>query len=238
MSIRSTLRTQARLLIPEINSTDALDNTDLDTVLNMAAKEMLEKTDGYPTSTIFNGVADTLEYSITTYISTFGKLHEEGLWWYDSGNSKWLQLTAKTRNTLSDEYPTWRTADAGNPRVYAVDGDLLIICPKLSANQTNAFKLYHYARSTDMSADSHYPFTGSTTELSTLATHELALFDYVKAIVKPMFGQDGASHLNVFYQKCNDIKKKLSSRPDLREGHVPRSAGHGMNVARSMYGGD
>ena len=54
MSTLSTLRSDARVVIPEINQTSAVSDADLLTILNYAAKEFLRRVHDYVTASTFS----------------------------------------------------------------------------------------------------------------------------------------------------------------------------------------
>lgn len=217
---QAQLLSLARLRIPEINSTDVISDADLLIILNLACVKFINRTDALPTSSLFNLVLNLNEYSLASYVSTFGKIRKEGLWIYNAENSKWNPLSPTTMSVLNRDFPSWINADSSIPRYYSLDGDTLTLYPKASATYagTNYLKIYHFARSTDMAGSTQYPFSGSASiRYPHLADFEEVLIDYVRYEMKEIIGKagDGAASQSKFYLECDEIKKKLMSRPDL-----------------------
>ena len=237
MSTVSTLRSDARVVIPEINQTSALSDADFLTILNYAAKEFLRRVHDYVTESSFSAVASQAKYVFSTYVATYGRLHKDGLWW--NNGSRWVQLDPTTRAVLSEDFPTWQGASNGTPARYFVEGDGITIHPPTGTAGANLFRLYHYPRSVNTSADAQYVFTGSTTvELTHLIQYEDILLDFVRAKVYDMLNKPALaqSKLTLFYQRCQEARGELASRPDLVRDYRPRQAGAFFQRALSQIG--
>jgi hypothetical protein len=115
-------------------------------------------------------------------------MRKEGLWIYNAVSTKWTQLTPTTTAKLTRDYPSWLNTSSGCPLKYSIEGNTLTVHPKASSTYagTNYLKLFYFARSTDMSNASHYPFSDSTTQYTHLADYEETLIDYVRYKVKQM----------------------------------------------------
>lgn len=216
---RSDLRTIFRLYTPEVNSTDVLSDANLNTLLNLAAQTFVNLTDCLPTDNTFNAVTNQQDYNISSVLTDFGKIRKEGIWFYNKVSTKWKQLDSATIAYLNKTYPSWLNAAAGLPLRYYIEGDRIGLDPKPSSTYagTNYVKVFYYKRSADMSADTHYPFSGSTTEYPHLADYEEVLFDWVKYRVKQIAGKNGDAleAKTIFYNKSLKIKQELLYRPDL-----------------------
>ena len=237
MSTLSTLRSDARVVIPEINQTSAVSDADLLTILNYAAKEFLRRVHDYVTASTFATVAGQFEYSFATYVATYGRLHKDGLWW--NNGSRWVQLDPTTRAVLSEDFPNWQGASNGSPARYFIEGSAMTVHPPPTTAGAALFKLYHYPRSVNMSADAQYVFTGSTTvELTHLIQYEDILFDFVRAKVYDMLNKPALaqSKLTLFYQRCQEARGELAARPDLVRDYRPRQAGTFFQHAQSQIG--
>jgi len=151
------------------------------------------------------------------------------MWIYNVSSTKWTQLDPTTIPYLNQHFPNWLNNDSSLPRRYSLDGDIITLNPKASSTYagTNYLKLFYFKRSIDMSDDSHYPFSGSTTQYPHLAAYEETLVDYVRYRVKKILKKDASAEeaKTMFYSKCTDIKTKLKYRPDLIQ-HV-RAEGAG-----------
>ncbi len=235
---QTTLLSLCRLEVPEINSTDVISDANLLIILNLACTEFIKETDALPTSATFNLVLNLTEYPLSTYVTGFGKIRKEGLWIYNASTLKWTQLESTTVSTLNLEFPSWLNTAAGFPQRFSLNGDILTLHPKASSTYagSNYLKLFHYARSTDMSASGHYPFSGSTTQYSHLAQYEETLVDYVCYKAKKMIDKnsDAEEARTMFYVKCGKIKQELQYRPDLISEMRAKGAG-GIAAAKGAF---
>lgn len=228
MSTLATLRTEARLVIPEIADTNALSDARFLILLNRAAQQFLHRTEGYPKSTTFNTVADQAEYPLTSAISDYLKIQKSGIWYYNG--TRWTELDPYTMPRLDDDFPTWRNASSGTPMRYAIDSGSIFLNPPPSSNGTDNVKAYHFSKGTDMTADANNIFTGFATELSYLVPYEEIVFDHLRYQVFTMLGQkaDAAQYLQQFYLRCQEAKQELLGRLDLEKGDNLSSLGFGM----------
>lgn len=219
----SSLRSLARLIIPEINSTDVLSDANFLTLVNLAASEFIKETDALPTSSTFTITTNIQTYALSTFVSTFGKIRKEGAWIYNKVTLKWVQIDGTTIAYLNQKFPAWMNASAGLPLRFWIEGDEIGFDPKPSATYagTNYAKIYYFKRSVDMSADAHYPFSGSTAQYPRLANYESTLLDYVKYLILPGLGKGVKAEeaKGMFYARCAKIKQELSYRPDLIPNH-------------------
>jgi len=189
-----------RLYVPECLSTVITDVNAL-IILNQAAQKFVYLSEALPTSTLFNVVASQQEYLLSTNVTTFSKVRPEGLWWYDSVNSSWVQLKGRTIKWL----------------------DEITVYPKPLTAVSNGFKLYHFKISTDMSAGAYYPFSGSlTVRYPFLANYEEDLLDYYKYRSKQImgYGQQAQEALEMFTTKALKAKAELKTRTDLTDARA------------------
>ncbi len=131
-----------------------------------------------------------------------------------------------------------------NPFRYSLDGDVITIHPKPDTTLDDGFKIYYWALSTDMSDDTHYPFTGSTTRDPFLADFEEDLLEYYKFRAKQVMGYAGQAEeaKQAFIDRAAFAKKQLKDRPDIAtEAHMrPKSYlqhyrhGFGTTVKRGL----
>lgn len=217
----------ARLYVPEADST-VITDANVYILLNLAAQKFVELTEALPKETTFDAVAEGQTYNISTEVTDYQKMQIPGLWWYDSGNSKWVDLKPTTIRVLDDKFPRWRDDSSGSPFRYSIDGDVITVHPKPDTSYTDGFKLYHYGISQDMAAAT-YPFTGSTTRYPFLADFEEDLLDYYKYRAKQImgYGAQAEEAKAIFVSKTTLAKAQLKSRPDLtQEAHMRPKGGH------------
>ena len=231
----------ARLEIPEISTTDVISDINLKLLINNGAREFINKTDSLPTSKTFNLVLNLLEYSLSTYVSDYGKPRKQGLWFYNVSSGKWIQLESTTLPYLALNYPSYLNTSSSNPLRYSIDGDIVLVHPPASSIYAGSdyLKLFYYARSVDMATNTNYPFSGSdTVHFTHLADYEPIIIEYVRWRIKRIFkkGNDAEEAKQTFYTMCADVKVKLQDRPDLIPWHRANYAG-GMNVSSNMFKG-
>lgn len=205
-----------RLYVPEVSS-DVISDANATILLNIAAQKFVYLAEALPTHTEFNVVANQQVYNISTYVPTFCKVRREGLWWYNSVNSKWVRLKGRTIKWLDIKFPQWRDAAAGSPGYYSIDGDEITVYPKPNTSYSSGFKLYHFKISVDMESG-FYPFSGTATvRYPFLVNFEEDLLDYYKYRAKLImgFGADAQEALNMFILKAEKAKTELRSRPDI-----------------------
>lgn len=190
MPTLSELRTRVRTEVPA-NSTDTVDNTALNTLLNEGALDMAHRADAYILSATFNTVANTATYVLSGAASNLTGFLE--LYWpcgglvytQTSGSTKTspMDFTWSSEQRLDLEIPGWRDASASDTLLaayltYDSSGYVnLGLYPK-SSSTTPSIKLYYRSRGTDMTADGHYPWTGSTTLLTHTEPFQKAIAFY------------------------------------------------------------
>lgn len=218
--IRSDLRSFIRLQVPEFNDTNVLSNNNMDIFLNIVTEKFIELTEAIITSTDFNAVASQQTYLISTQVTTYLRIHRVGLWWYDLSATYYRQLTSTTLEQLSEKEPTWLNRSAGTPLKYAIEGDVIYIHPKPSvgsAGDQDTFRMYHYKKSTNMTADTHYPFSGTTTEFPHLSSYTDVLVEGMRWKLLEAYGNQADAQKSelLFLAQCDSIKRKLKSREDI-----------------------
>ena len=211
----------ARIYVPEVDST-VLSDANVTIILNLAAQKFVYLAEALPTSTLFNAVSGQQKYNISTYVTTFCKVRPEGLWWYDSANSSWVQLKGRTIKWLDETYPKWRDASSSSPEFYSIDGDVITVYPKPDTSYTSGFELYHFKTSVDMTAGT-YPFSGSAAvRYPFLVNFEEDLLDYYKYRAKQIMGYDAKAEeaLMMFNAKALKAKTELKTRTDLTDARA------------------
>lgn len=226
--ILSGLLTLARLYVPEVDSI-VISDANATIILNVAAQKFVYLAEALPTSTLFNAVADQQKYLLSTNVTTFCKVRPEGLWWYNSTNSSWVQLKGRTIKFLDETFPKWRDADSGNPQYYSIDGDVITVYPKPDTSYASGFELYHFKISVDMAAG-YYPFSGSASvQYPFLINYEEDLLDYYKYRAKQIMGYASQAEeaLTMFTNKALKAKTELKTRSDLTDARVrPQTRNH------------
>jgi hypothetical protein len=189
----SQLRTLARAMIPGAKL-QVIPNDVLDIILNEGVKDIAAYTICLKTNKQFNAVADTSEYNLSSQLGDYLAVDKPGLWWYNT--SQWRPVYPKTLKWLDENKPNWRDSSSGSPLYYSIDADILTITPAPSAAATSGFWLYYGKKPTAMTAEEHYPFSGSTTELTHLSMFDMAIILYTKNKIEPMLSKDMDANLS------------------------------------------
>jgi hypothetical protein len=208
-------------VIPSV-STTLLSKLD---ILNEGEREWTRVTKCFAKEKKFDCVANNNSYSLTTNIPDFLEMREEGFWHLrsDSSTNTWDRLRPTTMRIIDQKYPTWRVQAASDyVRDYWQDGDYLHTFYTPSTAVTNGFLAYYYATSSQMSATTDYPFTGSVnqTRLEPYHRHIISFYE-AKALDMLGYKDDSVRKLSEFYQLAGAAKNDLDSRPDLaQEAHA------------------
>jgi len=202
----TNLRLMARAIIPGCK-VDVVSNTLLDLVLNEGVKDIVAYTGCLPTNKRFNSVegqGDALNpYLLSSVLGDYLRMDKGGLWWNQSGSSTmdYKRLNPRTVAWLDDNRPNWRDIDDDAPEDYVIDGDNLVVIPASDETDyhTNAFWAFYIKVPTSMTAASHYPFSGSATELTHLSIFDTAIVYYARWKILPMLAKDYQDNYNLNY---------------------------------------
>ena len=189
--ILSEFRTLIRAYVPSAK-VSVIPTDLLDTLINKAVEEVNVRARALPSSTAFTTTANIATYSLLTYLPRYVTMNVGGLWW-NSGTvlvPDWTRLEAFTRGSLQDIYTAWMNDAAGDPKRYIIEGDSLIIHPTPDATLAGALWAFYIAAPVAMTADTHYPFSGSTSEITSLTVFDDAIIDYVRWKLSRPLGTD------------------------------------------------
>ena len=241
MSTRSELESLVRLA-PEVDST-ALSEANLDLLLDKATIDLALKGRALPRNEKVNVVAEQQEYVVSgaslvltgndfLAIDPLGGsvLVSDGSRWISSANG---ELKPATREWLDLNYEGWRTnASASTPLYWYLDtgednvSNLVVgLVDKPSTARTNGLWIHYLARGTLMTGDTHYPWTGSTTQLVHLEPYEPLLVYYVLEWYNRLIGKNDADadKYKVLYETgASQMARRLPlSDHLLKEGFQP-----------------
>lgn len=204
------LRKLARALIPGAK-VQVIDNTTLDLILNMGVDDIAAYTLCLKANKKFDVVASDGEYDLSVVIADYLGVDKSGLWWYNG--TQWKQLYPRTLQYLDQFRPTWRNLSAGSPQDYTIDADILTVVPKPETAVTEGFWLYYGKVANPMSAEAHYPFSGSTTEFTHLRIFDMAIVLYAKKTIEPMLSKEADANLSLQeYLNEREIKMNMLYR--------------------------
>lgn len=212
----SELIQRIKLQVPNMNLSGVSD-TYLTTILNQACDYVNLLTKVYKGYTDFNIEADKRVYSLSTVCPTYLGTDKRGLFFKDSSD-KWTDIYPKTEAWISEVYPDYlNSSSVAIPQWYYIDGDDLGFYPPPSTSKTNGARLYHLKKATPMTNNDHYPWSGSTTEITAFLALDDALIAYVRWKLSPAMGQVSDVDLRhrEFVQECSKAARQIKRRLDL-----------------------
>jgi len=183
----SELKTITRAITPGAKP-QVISDTVLTLMLNQGALDIASYTMCLKTNIKFDVVSDQQEYNLSTVVPKYLNIDKQGIWW--NTGSKWKQLYPRTLKWLDENLNNWRDRSSGTPRYYAIEGDVVTIVDKPDTSLSNGFWIYYAKKPTDMTSDTHYPFSGSTTEYSYLSIFDMAICKYAKWQLAPMLSKE------------------------------------------------
>lgn len=161
------------------NSTAVLATSDLDSLINEGALDMAKRCDALILSATWSAVASAQTYALSG--STPKVINFLDIYWpangliytQSSGNVRTCpaDFTFTSESRLDVDFPGWQNNSASDTLQHAyltfeTDGTLSLGVNPKSETTTPIFKLYYTSRGTNMTDSGHYPWTGSTTNLT------------------------------------------------------------------------
>lgn len=171
----SELRSLLRLYVPHA-LTSVITDIQLNLILNEGVNDIASRTLCLPADTKFNAVADQQDYDLSSVVSRFLVIDKEGLFW--TNGTRYKQLLPKTMKWLDENRPNWRDEGSGEPLYYLKRGSTLKVIPEPDTSTSDGFWLYFGQGAVTMTNDTHYPFSGSTTEITRLSIFDEAIILY------------------------------------------------------------
>lgn len=221
----ANFRSLARVIVPGAVASK-ITQTVLDLILNNGVRDIAAYTACLKTNKTFTITADDDDYDLSTVIGDYLVMDKPGLWWYDG--TQWKQLYPRTLKWLDEKRPGWRDYDSDDPENYTIDGDILTLSPPPNTTLANGLKLYYGKAPTDMTIAGHYPFSGSTTELTHLSVFDDAILEYWrwKARLALNKGEDAYKMGESAYVRIREEKFNLfKRRPDISSNKNTRLQG-------------
>jgi hypothetical protein len=188
------LRQLSRGLIPGAKI-QVIDNATMDLVLNEGVKDIATYTLCLKTNKKFTVTDGKFEYDLSTLIGDYLTPDKSGLWW--NNGSVWRQLNPVTLKYLDEFKTNWRSLGEASPMDYSIDGDILTLSPTPNTTLANGLWLYYAERPISMTEDSHYPFSGSATELTHLSIFDFAIILFAKMRLEPMLNKTADANLSM-----------------------------------------
>lgn len=205
-----------KLQVPNLGQTGVTDPY-LTTLLNSAVNAVNALTKVYSGYTDFNVEASKRIYNLSLVVPTFLGRDKRGLFFLDS-DSNWTDLIPKTEAWLAERYPDYLNASAVElPEYYYIKGDELGFYPPPSTSTTSGCRLYHLKKGGVMSSSGHYPFTGTTTEITAFSVLDDAILAFCKWKIAPAYGATTDANLTYreFLLECQKGAIQVRRSPDL-----------------------
>lgn len=171
----------------------------------------------YQTHTDFNVTAEKQIYSLAEIAPTYLGMVKKRAYFLDA-NSAWQPILPKTLDWIAKIYRQFLNVTSTSlPQWYWIEGDDLGFYPPPSITQASGGRLYHLKKATPMGNDDHYPWTGTTVELTALLPADDAIIAYVRWKLSPAIGSvtDADLRYAEFIKECRRAAMQIKRRPDM-----------------------
>jgi len=213
---QSELLFRLKLQVPNVKESGMVDS-EVVSLLNQGVDQVNLLAKVYKGYTDINIVANQQAYQLSSVAPTFLGTDDKPVYFLDS-DSNWQKVYPKTKEWINKVYPNWLNAAAvAIPQWYWIEGDELGFYPKPSTSQASGARLFHLKKSTGMSNNDHYPFTGSGTEITAFIPLDDAIVAYAKWKLSPAVGAVTDSDLREreFLAECRKGAMQVRRRRDI-----------------------
>ena len=188
----------------------------LELLINKAVKDVNSMGMVYKSEKVFDVKADEGTYDIASEVADdFALMAKEGIW-YNTGtvtSTAWIELWPRTKKYMDRFHPNWRDLTADIPHSYFHESGNIEMIPKASTALTGGFILTYIKQPKDMTDGTHYPFSGSTSELTLFAELDDAIISYVRwQLHKPLGKKQGGLITEEEYRRTAREKISLINR--------------------------
>ena len=167
----------------------------------------------------FTVTAEQQEYNLSTVLGDYLTMDKPGIWW-NTGTAAapdWEELWPRTLKYFDRNSPDWRDeniTDRDDPLSYSIDGDIITLRPTPDTTLVEGLWIYYGKRPNDMTAGSHFPFTGSSTEYTHLSVFDDAILAFVEWKLQKTLnkGQDPYDAKEKAYKRIRGEKQSLFER--------------------------
>ena len=212
----SEFRIRCKIKIPSLKTTGITDE-ELDVIINDGVRQVNLLAKVYRGYTDFSIVADQSLYVLSTIAPTFQQMVTAGLWAKESSSSDLVRVIPRTVEWLNKRLPSWRSAASGSiAQYYYHVGNDLMIYPAMDTAVANGGRLHHLILPTNMGSGDHYPFTGSTVEITGFRPLDNAIIEYVRWQLAPSLDKETGEDRSypLFLQMVNLGKLQIKAKPD------------------------
>lgn len=229
------LRTLVRAFVPGAKIAVVTDAV-LDLLINKATDDLNEFGLLLESSASFDIVANQSQYNFSDIAPDFYKMDKTGIEWnqVDNTNPDWKEIRPVNKLWLRKYRPNWRTESAGSPEVYWADQNAIYLIAKPEDSLTDGGIINYIAKSIYMTDSGHYPFSGSTTEITALRGLDDAIIDYCRWKLTAVLGKVEVAGLISQKEYTEQRREKINlvkSRIDIMSD---RNYGYKIPLARAM----
>jgi len=211
----SEFRTRIKLALPNIGQL-GITASDLTNLINQAVNNVNLIVGVYVGSTDFDVVANQKEYDLSVVAPLFLGRDKRGVFFKSSG--QWQKIEPRSAANIAEFNPNFlNSTSVPIPQNYYINGHIFGLEPAADTSQTKGIRLYHLMRATDMVNDDHYPFTGSTTQISALLPLDDAIIAWCKWRIAPAYGTvtDVDLKEREFLAACYRAERQIKKSPDI-----------------------
>jgi hypothetical protein len=208
--------TRIKLQVPNLGQSGVTDAY-LKTLIGSAVDAVNALCKVWAGYTDFNIEAGKSVYEISLVCPTYLGRDKRGLFFKDS-NDKWQEVTPKTEAWLAKRYPDYLNASSVDiPQYYYIKGNEIGFYPPPLTSKALGCRLYHLKIGNPMTQDSHFPFSGTTTEITAFRVLDDAIIAWIRFKLSPAYGQ--ASDVDIRYREyineCKIASMQIRRSPDL-----------------------
>lgn len=205
-----------KLQVPNIGETGVSD-TYLRTLIHSAVNAVNALCKVYAGYTDFNIEAEKRVYNLSEVCPTYLGRDKRGMFFKDADDA-WQEVIPKTEAWLASHYPDYLNATSTPiPQFYYIKGDELGFYPPPSTAKTLGCRLYHLKKGNAMTQDAHYPFSGTTVEISAFVPLDDAIVAFCKWKLNPSFGAttDTDIRYREYINECRIGSMQIRRSPDI-----------------------
>lgn len=205
-----------KLQVPNLGQTGVKDPY-LKTLINSSVNAVNALCKVYSGYTDFNIEAEKRTYELSLSVPTYLGRDKRGLFFKNSSDD-WEDIIPKTEAWLSETHPDYLNASSVTiPDYYFINSDTLGFYPPPSTTKALGARLYHLKKANPMTNDAHYPFSGTTTEITAFSPLDDAILAWCRFKLSPAYGQ--ASDVDIRYREyineCKIASMQIRRSPDL-----------------------
>ena len=205
-----------KLQVPNMSETGVTDEY-ITVLLNTAANAVNLLAKAYSGYTDFNIEAEKRTYDLSLVCPTFLGRDKRGLF-FKNASDQWEDIIPKTEAWLSETHPDYLNASSVViPDYYFIGGDTLGFYPPPSTTKASGARLYHLKKANPMTNADHYPFSGTTTEITALSPLDDAIIAFCRWKLSPAFGAVSDTDLRYreYLLECQKGSAQVRRSPDL-----------------------